>query len=294
MLLTQYANGNATITIYDDGTRIIETQGNELPDLEYPLNNDITITHKCDGGCQFCYLGCTPDGEHADILSPAFLDTVLPGTEMAINLNDMTHPQLARFMVEMQKRGVFLNGTVNQVHFMKYKELLKKLCDRHLLWGLGISLREATPEFVEAVKEFPNAVIHVINGVVKAEDIEAMRDKGLKLLILGYKDVRRGVDYHKANDATVSMRQKWLYAVLPTLPNHFSVVSFDNLAIEQLDVRRLLTDEEWETFYQGDEGTATFAIDLVDGTFAKNSMSEETYPLMDDIRDMFRKVKETA
>lgn len=293
MRIARYQNGNAWVEMYDDGTRIIETSGDEPFDFEYPLNNDITITHKCDGGCPFCYLGCTPDGKHADILSPKFLETILPGTEMAINLNDLSHPQLEEFMHKMRERGVFLNGTVNQIHFMKHHQTLKRMCDERLLWGLGVSLRSADEEFVKAVSEFPNAVVHVINGILKAEDLEAMRDKGLKLLILGYKDLNRGADYRLENEATVRMRQKYLYDVLPTLGNHFKVVSFDNLAIEQLNVRRLLTQEQWDEFYQGDEGTATFAIDLVDGTFGRNSMAtgDDVYHIMDDIRDMFTVIK---
>lgn len=293
MRIARYQNGNALVEMYDDGTRIVETHGDEPFDFEYPLNNDITITHKCDGGCPFCYLGCTPNGKHADILSPKFLDTVLPGTEMAINLNDLSHPQLEEFMRKMRERGVFLNGTVNQIHFMRHRQTLKRMCDERLLWGLGVSLRSADEEFVKEVSEFPNAVVHVINGILKAEDLEAMRDKGLKLLILGYKDLNRGVDYRLENEATVRMRQKYLYDVLPTLGNHFKVVSFDNLAIEQLNVRRLLTQEQWDEFYQGDEGTATFAIDLVDGTFGRNSMAtgDDVYPVMDDIRDMFTVIK---
>lgn len=293
MRIARYQNGNAWVEMYDDGTRIIETHGDEPFDFEYPLNNDITITHKCDGGCPFCYLGCTPDGKHADILSAKFLETVLPGTEMAINLNDLSHPQLEEFMHKMRERGVFLNGTVNQIHFMKHRQTLKRMCDERLLWGLGVSLRSADEEFVKAVSEFPNAVVHVINGILKAEDLEAMRDKGLKMLILGYKDLNRGADYHLENEATVRMRQKYLYGVLPTLSSHFKVISFDNLAIEQLNVRRLLTQEQWDEFYQGDEGTATFAIDLVDGTFGRNSMAtgDDVYPIMDDIRDMFTVIK---
>lgn len=294
MRIARYKNGNATVELYDNGTRIVETPGDELFDFVYPLNNDVTITHKCDGGCQFCYLGCTPEGKHADILSPKFLDTVLPGTEMAINLNDLSHPQLEGFLIKMRHRGVFVNGTINQLHFMVNKDYLKRLCDERLLWGLGVSLRVASKEFVNEVKCFPNAVVHVINGIVKAEDLEALRDNRLKLLILGYKDVNRGADYHKENDVVIRGRQRYLYDVLPTLRNHFDVISFDNLAIEQLDVKRLLTPEQWEQFYQGDEGTATFAIDLVNGTFGINSMATKVYPLMDDIRDMFAVIKESA
>jgi len=72
----------------------------------------------------------------------------------------------------------------------------------------------------------------------------------------------------------------------------FAVASFDNLAIEQLDVRRLLSDEEWNEFYGGDDGTFSFYINLVSGYFAKNSLSDVHYPIgdltMDQMFDTIR------
>ena len=53
----------------------------------------------------------------------------------------------------------------------------------------------------------------------------------------------------------------------------FKCVSFDNLAIEQLDVKRLMSEDEWQTFYMGDDGSFTFYIDMVEGTFGKNSLT---------------------
>ena len=83
----------------------------------------------------------------------------------------------------------------------------------------------------------------------------------------------------------------WLYGNLGDMLVHFEVVSFDNLAIEQLQVKRLLTAEEWESFYMGDDGNYTFYIDMVDGPFGKNSLATERYPIMDNIDDMFNKIK---
>lgn len=290
--LAEYKNGNAIVTLYTNGTRTIETKDDSFS-FEFPLNNDVIISHKCDGGCPYCYMNCTPNGKHADIMSPEFLNTLHPGTEMSINLNDLSHPQLIPFMERMKKAGVFLNGTINQIHFMKYHELLKKLCDNELLWGLGVSLHQPTNEFIKLVRQFPNAVIHVINGIVSDIDLEMLRDKHLKILILGYKGIGRGSDWIKDHSVIIKLRQRYLTDVLETLPNHFDAVGFDNLAIEQLNVRRLFTDAEWDSFYQGDEGSATFAIDLVDQNFGKNSMvsMDERHPLMDDIKSMFKTVR---
>ncbi len=41
----------------------------------------------------------------------------------------------------------------------------------------------------------------------------------------------------------------------------------------------------------GDDGNYTFYIDLVKGEFAKNSVSDERYPLLDNIDDMFKRIQ---
>lgn len=288
-ILHEYKNGNAQITLYADGTRIIRTE-DDILNFEYPLNNDITITHKCDGGCPYCYLGCTENGKHADILSYKFFDTLLPGTECAINLNDMSHPQLLAFLGKMKNKGIVVNGTINQKHFMKYWKDLYMLTMQGLIHGVGVSLTAPNEELFKVLHYFPNAVVHVINGIVSEGDIMKMEGQGIKLLILGYKALRRGEAYLTANNDEVAKRQKFLYDYIAGEPK-FKAISFDNLAIEQLDARRIVTDEQWEMMYQGEEGSATFAIDLVDGTFAVSSSETKTFPIMDDIQEMFKVVK---
>ena len=86
--------------------------------------------------------------------------------------------------------------TVNQRHFEQKQELIKKLVDEKLIYGLGVSLVNPTDEFISLIQQYPNAVIHVINGILKPSDIETLSDKNLKMLILGYKQLRRGGDWY--------------------------------------------------------------------------------------------------
>lgn len=85
-----------------------------------------------------------------------------------------------------------------------------------------------------------------------------------------------------------------MYALLLELIKHFQVVSFDNLAVCQLDVKRLMTDKEWKEFYMGNDGQFTMYIDLVKREFAKSSTATERYPLLEDIKPMFKKVRREA
>lgn len=292
-LLGEYKNGNYAVKIYSNGTKIRETAEDEFVP-SFAENCDVKITSCCDGGCEWCYEGCTPTGKHGDILSYKFLDTLHPYTELAINGNDLTHPDLESFMQKMKEKNVILNMTVNQLHFERHYDKLKEWCEKELIYGLGISLRNPTPDLIEKAQRFPNAVIHVINGVVSVEELRALSCHGLKLLILGYKNLRRGEAYYDKNSSAVVGLQEELSSHLfsEIIPNGwFGVVSFDNLAIEQLGVQEHLSKERWEEFYAGDDGQFTFYIDMVDGTFGRNSLASKRYPIMDSIDEMFQVIK---
>lgn len=296
MAIKMYKNGNSFISInLFNGTKERITF-DDVFNLEFPESIDLNIGSRCDGGCQFCYINASPNGIDGELLNNKFIDTLHSYTEVAINGNSIDHPQLIPFLEKLKRKHILANITVNQIHFERKEDILRELVDRDLVKGIGISLRNPTPEFINRVKKYPNAVIHCINGILKPSDIEAMRDHDLKILILGYKDLGRGVEYKASNSETVKARQKYLYDVLETLPNHFKVVSFDNLALEQLNVKRILSPEEWEEFYLGDEGTASMFIDLVTRKFGVSSLccEDEMYPIMDNITDMFAVVKGRA
>ena len=291
-IIGKYKNGNYIVTLLSDGTKIRETKENEfIP--SFAENCDVKITDKCDGGCPFCYEGCTPNGRHGDIMNYKFLDTLHPYTELAINGNDLSHPDLIPFMHKMKEKKIILNMTVNQIHFEKHYWVIKNWINDGLIHGLGVSLKEPTDEFIEKITQFPNAVIHVINGVVSVHDLTCLAGHDLKVLILGYKHLRRGESYYEQNDKSVTALQEDLNKYLfPEIINNgwFKVVSFDNLAIKQLHVQEHLPEEQWEEFYMGDDGNYTFYIDMVDGTFGKNSLATERYPIMDSVDKMFQKI----
>lgn len=292
-LLGSYKNGNYYVSIFSDGTKIRQTKEEEfIP--SFAENCDVKITDKCDGGCAFCYEGCTPGGKHGDILNYKFLDTLHPYTELAINGNDLTHPDLGKFMQKMREKKVILNMTVNQIHFEKHFNYIKELVNDGFIYGLGVSLKEPTDEFINMITQIPNAVIHVINGIVSIHDLIKLADNNLKILILGYKALRRGKEYLEDHDECidkmVSEMNKYLLSEI--IPNEwFKVVSFDNLAISQLRLKKRLSSEEWEKFYMGDDGDFTFYIDMVEGTFGKNSLASDRYVIMDSLDEMFEIIK---
>lgn len=298
-LIGKYQNGNYTVSIFDDGTKIRE---NDLDffETEFPESMDLKITNKCHNGCAFCHENSTCDGKHGDIMSPSFIDKLHPYTEIAIGGgNPLEHPDLVPFLEKLKTLKMIPSMTIRQNDFMDNLELITELVNKKLIYGLGISLVSTKQDgFIEAVQKFPNAVIHVINGIVTLDELEMLAYHNLKILILGYKEVRRGKDLFYSDLATQSwimQLRKETYDMLPQIIGcrWFDVVSFDNLAIKQLNPQRLMSKEKWNEMYMGDDGidgemtSASMFIDMVERQFAKNSCSMDRYPLMDNITDMY-------
>ena len=283
-LLAKYLNGNVTTSIYDDGTRIRETEDDEFR-FAFAENVDVHTSDCCNNLCKFCYANCSPDGRFGKLSGWKFLDHLHPGTEMALNLNFPMPDDFFDLLRFLKRQKIITNVTVNQMHFEAYENVIQEMYKEELIHGLGWSLTFPSHSFIKSIQKYPNAVLHVINGIFNELYYELLKDNNLKILILGYKDVGRGVEYHSKEWQMIHDNQHWLYENLDDVTHHFKVVSFDNLSLEQLKVHRLLTDEQWNEFYGGDEGTSTFFINLVDGYFAMNSLSDVHYPISDKTMD---------
>lgn len=295
-LLGRYKNGNVITTIYTDGTKERFTYDDEFHPA-FAENMDIKLCNRCGRGCPWCHEGSTPDGKLGDIMNEKFIDTLHPYQEVALGGgNVLEHPDLIPFLYKLKDKKVIPNITLNQKHFEDSIDLVDDLVSKKLIYGLGISLENPTTDFIKKVKRFPNAVIHVINGVVDPVQMETMHNQNLKILILGYKYLRRGSAWMKKEHAAITANQWWLYAHLPDLINKFTVISFDNLAIEQLAIKERwseFSNKSWDEFYAGDDGMNTYYIDMVERKFARSSTAsfDKRYDLLDDVDEMFRVIK---
>lgn len=296
----QYWNGNGYIEINkDDGTsiRTILDDSDYIP--EFPENIDMNISNRCNMGCSFCYQGCTKNGKHADIKKyledkNSFLYTLHEGTELALNGNEPLHPDLEELLEFCKERGILANLTVNEQTLYNSEKKLDKWLKEGLIHGIGISPSLWNVKLVDFCKEHPTAVIHTIAGITTPKQYECLKDKDIKILVLGYKTFGRGNDYIKQFESGVLNNIHWLSENIKDFVNHFKVVSFDNLAIRQLEPNKWLTKEQWQQFYRGGDGNHTMYIDLVNETFAKNSVQsiEHHTQLMNDVRDMLKYVRE--
>jgi hypothetical protein len=193
----------------------------------------------------------------------------------------------------MKYQRVICNLTVNVRHFMDYKYMLMGLADQNLIHGLGVSVPNDIPysdEFFKAIKKIPNAVIHTIAGYTPQYIFEGLKDHNLNLLILGYKTKGLGAEYYATHYHIVDDMLIELAQTLPDLRNHFKAIAFDNLAVKQLCLSSIISKEEYDNFYMGDDGEYTMYIDLVAGKFGKSSSHPLRNINANSVADLFAQV----
>lgn len=240
-----------------------------------------------------CYEGCTANGKHGDLFKYPFINTLHAYTELALNGNDLDHPDIEKFLEFLKEKKVFANITVNQNQFFANYDRIKDWQKKKMVYGIGVSLQNATDELIEKMNSIPNTVLHTIVGILSKDDIMKLKDHDIKILLLGYKQLQRGVNYLNTHSDEVNKNKQYVYDNLADITNWFKVVSFDNLAIEQLDVKRIVHVDEWDEFYMGDDGGYTFYIDMVKGEFSKNSIASDRYPIGEKtIDEMFQFIQE--
>lgn len=277
-LLRSGINGNTIIELYSDGSRVVEYSGDN-PDtitLDFPMNIDIRLSSKCRFGknpatgkavCHFCHESATIDGKIGDYKRLVEHIRVLPKTtEIAIGINDISD-ELLDMLTTLKREGYIVNGTINQG--LVRLGLHRKLYESNLLYGIGISFRNMKWGFDDPIYKDPNTVLHVISGIDDFDDIYEIAKNGYcsKILVLGEKDF--GFNKNKVNLESDS-HKKW-YRHINSL-FQYATVSFDNLGIEQLNIKRFFNKDNWNVLYQGER---SIYINAVDGTFSPSSRSTD-------------------
>lgn len=292
----KYRNGNAVVTLdLRDGTRVVEYPDNEPLTLETPLNIDIRVSTQCPYGydantkqstCAFCHESALINGQECDYqaLLQVLKDARLPrGTEIALGVNEITDG-IIRFIMRLYFMGLIVNVTMNERYILEYGDTgIRRLLP--YIFGLGISYRslQGCLSLPDWIADYPHTVIHAINGIDDFDDVKHLGVKYHKLLVLGEKDF--GFNRGKVNLNTPSHKQ-WKSNIMQ-LTKIFDIVSFDNLGLQQLEIRGKITDEEYKSFYQGEH---SMYINAVEQYFAPSSRTRNNIKHFDetDLRSYFQ------
>lgn len=290
--LRVYRNGNADIELFIDGTRKI-TYPDEGLHLDWPLNIDIRLSNRCQFGmnpktgkavCSFCHESATTNGDSGNLGELLkVLEGIPDGVEIAFGVNFL--PQ--GFEDFLKASGRVHNITLNQGFLanLRHVEEVRRLQSLGLVYGVGVSYRRGYQHFLPDLGE--NRILHVIAGIDSFNEVLYLRRRGVKkLLVLGEKDF--GFNVGKV-DLQSPRHREWFYRV-SELFRAFDVVSFDNLALEQLQVSRFFDKEKWEVTYQGEH---SIYINAVTRTFHPSSRSSQSVSWDETtLQDFFKATEE--
>lgn len=197
--------------------------------------------------------------------------------------NPLSHPDLLYLLKTLKTCGYISNITINQKHIDKYQDLINKIITKELVHGIGISY--SSVDYLSDIKPLlkisDNVVFHVIMGVNTVEDIETLykfcqeNNKECKVLVLGYKHYGMGINYYLKNKTVEDNKYQWYIRLASYFKKNGLTLSFDNLAIEQLKLKRYFTEDAWNTFFMGSDGKYTMYIDGVNQEYAKSSTSPD-------------------
>lgn len=263
MIITSYKNGDSLVEIYQDGTKVRTGEGK----IEFPETIDVKITNYCDLGCSYCHESSTKEGKEGDLeILKTILDTLPSGIELAIGGgNPLSHLDLESFLIWAKSKGFICNLTVNQGHLGVHYGQIKHLIKDDLVKGIGISITSSNYKYIKLLSELsPNIVFHVIAGVNNIKVLEELKGK---FLILGYKQFGFGIEYF-SEDVNNNLKDWHTFLIRYIGKVH---LSFDNLAIEQLNVKRFFTEEGWNTLYMGDDFTHSMYVDAVKQEYSPTS-----------------------
>lgn len=209
-------------------------------------------------------------------------------------------------------RGHRVRATVNYKDIQNLNEEQRVFLNK--FEGLGISINSLDDELLNVVSSTPSTkwlitdreglpshirnllipkdttyfsdqrvVLHVISGIISLKDLSLLLDNGgLPILLLGYKQWGRAKETQLPN--SIKDLENWIKQFIfksryklfgEDSYQYRAVISFDNLALEQLHIKDALLEEEWSKLYMGEEGQHSMYIDAVKEEYAQNSISPE-------------------
>lgn len=291
-----YKNGNYLTLIKSNNyeftkiRRTIKWDDNEFH-AEFPDSIDLKISNKCNIGCPFCHESSTPNGKVFNLKKTIQVLDKLPkvGIEVAIGGGDILdcYNEFKDLNNWLINNRFLTRVTINEKDLdrSEYTQLLKDFCQNKSdieSLSIGISIIGSNPPLTMISNIYRgNYVFHVIVGVTPISTLRSLIDcvkksiASIKILVLGFKNYGRGKSFNIDTKLISDWKREIKSMLYYRSFGETLYLSFDNLAIEQLEIKDALLDYEWEICYQGDEFTNTMYVNAVDEFFAPTSYSTE-------------------
>ena len=285
------AFGEKTIERLDAAGGVYKTDTPELVDVK--------ITNKCHMGCEFCYQSSVPSGAHAD---PSWLYAVTAYLhhaqvfEVAIGGGEPTlHPGFIHFLRSCRHNGVVPNFTTRNLTWLREPRMAFEILD--LIGGWAFSTEDASAVLklhalcvASGVPDNKMPAIQYVVGVGTVYDyenvVQACRQTGLRLTLLGPKDVGRGL-------TKTWTTCNWLAALTSKDGEHLQFGIDTALAQQYGQAIKDAGIPDW--CYTTQEGKTSMYIDAVAGVIAPSSYCKpeqqvkvkESYWLTDTINQHY-------
>ena len=319
-----FQNGNYWILFLKDGTKVrFNDQNSLIPD--HPECIDLTISTYCKNNCPFCYMSCSSNGRMVDPYSrdlDKLLEEIPAGTELAINCNSLDYTTLnlfTKFLEKINKENkFFINVTIHENDFITHHETLQEFQKLEYIHGIGVSISNRSKFndqvaidnqihylnlLANIINGMDNIVLHIIPKLVDFDIVGKVLIQRLhspKLLMLGYKEMGRGLDLLSEEEIrNQSIRlDVWKDIVYKLYTNKFPsklVLSFDGLALKEFNIRNMVSEDEFNILYAGNEGAYSMYIDLPNRKYARSSLETEHFDWGNKtIKEMFESIRTPA
>lgn len=287
-VLYEYQNGNCRVILHEDGSKERSWSEKESPRPEFPESIDMKITDYCDMQCKFCHESSTKKGAHAstDTIFRA-IEGLQPGVEIAIGGgNPLDHPFLESILTNLTNKGLVPNLTIHGSHAFMHTDRIRNLHRAGIVHGVGISNPGAYSmmSINDMITDYN--VCHAIVGVDNPFEVIKIRSYGSNVLVLGYKTFGRGAKFF-SDEVAVNI-SRWKYFIGDILRQPKGVLSFDNLALTQLGIKKLVSEEIWSKHYMGDDGSFTMYFDAVLNQYAASSTKPRRNAEDMNVQEMFQ------
>lgn len=299
-------DGSDFVLANRNGSEIRVSLSGERKKASFPSLVDISITNKCGFGCDFCYMGSTEKGEHADSSEVEKIINTMHsmGThQFVLGGGEPTkYPHLIKVLMNTKRSKEFMFLSITTKNYNWYREETFAAATRYLN-SVAISCNSA--EEVKKAEKLVKALslcnievsVQTIVGEVEPfylrELLEQCITSGVrKVTFLGWKETNRGASGPKEDASS------WMDLAFEYNAKHNLSIATD-ACLSGMYKEELLAEGIQETYLAAEEGMYSCFIDAVSKTIRKCSYEGEIFPIKynkwgnwdhDNIKETFAKL----